>query len=84
MGRPTRIRASNWPIGGSDWPVGGSRTVNRRYWRTGGTSSIHGEDTLISRGPGSARDQIKPRSSGASFEKRVNLASSRAEISRRG
>jgi hypothetical protein len=46
--------------------------------------SIHGEDTLISRGPGSARDQIKPRSSGASFEKRVNLASSRAEISRRG
>jgi hypothetical protein len=37
MGRPTRIRASNWPMGGSDWPVGGSRTVNRRYWRTGGT-----------------------------------------------
>ena len=40
MGRPTRIRASNWPIGGSDWPVGGSRTVNRRYWRTGGTRSM--------------------------------------------
>ena len=37
MGRPTRIRASNWPMGGSDWPVGGSRTANRRYWRTGGT-----------------------------------------------
>jgi hypothetical protein len=39
MGCPTRIRASNWPMGGSDWPVGGSRTVNRRYWRTGGTRS---------------------------------------------
>jgi hypothetical protein len=40
MGCPTRIRASNWPMGGSDWPVGGSCTVNRRYWRTGGTSSL--------------------------------------------
>jgi len=39
MGCPTRIRASNWPMGGSDWPVGDSRTVNRRYWRTGGTRS---------------------------------------------
>ena len=39
MGRPTRIRASNWP-------VGGSRTVNRRYWRTGGTRSKHLEPRL--------------------------------------
>jgi len=46
MGRPTRIRASNWPIGGSDWPVGGSRTVNRRYWQTGGTRSNSSEMPL--------------------------------------
>jgi hypothetical protein len=49
MGRPTRIRASNWPIGGSDWPVGGSRTVNRRYWRTGGTRSSDGQELLPGR-----------------------------------
>jgi hypothetical protein len=53
MGRPTRIRASNWPIGGSDWPVegsdwpvGGSRIVNRRYWQTGETIS----DNCINKG----------------------------------
>jgi hypothetical protein len=51
MGRPTRIRASNWPIGGSDWPVGGSRTVNRRYWQTGGTRSTKIDIKTLSQAP---------------------------------